>query len=139
MPVINFKTFFSFSHLFEPATTPMSYVLYFFAVFGLALIASIVLYYLANKQPVRFQKDYFKKIADSLFYLPILMILYLFIRRAELEMLSQRAIFLTLLILWLIWLGFLLYYRLAVIPKLYLEYSKKKREENYLRYGKSKK
>jgi hypothetical protein len=117
----------------------MKYVLYFFAVFGLALIGSIILYFLANKKPIKFQKDYFKRIADLLFYLPVLMILYLFIRRAQLEMLSQRIIFLILLILWLIWLGFLLYYRLAVIPKLYLEFSKKKREENYLRHGKSKK
>jgi cell division protein FtsW (lipid II flippase) len=137
--MINIKTFFSYTHLFGPATEPMAYVLYFFAIFALSLLASVILYSLAKNKPVRYQKDYFKRIADALFYIPILMILYLFIRRAELEILSQRIVFLILLILWLIWLGFLLYYRLAVIPKLNKEYSKKKREENYIRHGKSKK
>ena len=67
------------------------------------------------------------------------MIIYLFIRRGQIETASQPVILVALIIIWLIWLLFLLYYRLAVTPKLYLEYSKKKREENYLRHGKGKK
>jgi len=137
--MINFKTFFNYNHLFQPATEPMKYILYFFALFGLAVLVSLILYFLAKKKPVKFQKDFYKSIGDSLFYIPILMILYLFIRRAGLEIASQRIIFVSLLIIWLIWLIFLLYYRLAVISKLNLEYNKKKKEENYLRHGKSKK
>jgi len=116
----------------------MKYGLYFFVLFGAVLLSSIVLYTFAKKRPVKFQKDYMRRLADALFYLPILMILYLFIRRAQLEVASQRIIFVVMLVSWLIWLLILLYYRIAVIPKFYKDLSKKKREERYL-HGKSKK
>lgn len=135
--MINLKEIFTLEHLFSPATEPMPYGLYFFAVLGLCLLFSIYLYFIAKKKPIKFQKKFFKNIADALFYLPILMILYIFIRRGGLEIASQRIIFLVMAVLWLIWLGYLLYYRLAVISRLYLEYGKRKREEKYLRNGKN--
>ncbi len=135
--MINFKEFFTYNHLFTPTNEPMHYVLYFFSLLGICLLISIYLYFIAKKKPIKFQKNFYRRVADSLFYLPVLMILYLFIRRGGLQIASQRIIFLSMLVLWLIWLGFLLYYRLAVISRLYLEYSKKKREERYLKNGKN--
>jgi len=138
LKMINFSEFFSYKHLFLPTTEPMRYPIYFFVVFGLAIISSVILYFIAKQKPVKFQKNFFRRVGDSLFYIPILSILYLFIRRAQVEPGSQRAILLSLVIIWLISLIFLVYYRLAVVRKLYFELSKKKREENYLRHGKSK-
>jgi uncharacterized membrane protein len=135
--MINFKQFFSYDHLFTPATEPMHFALYFFVIFGLSLLVAIYLFLTAKSKPIKFQKTFSKRMGDGLFYLPTLMILYIFIRRGGLEMASQRIIFLILLFGWLIWLVFLIYYRLAVISKLYLEYNKRKREEKYIRHGKN--
>lgn len=135
--MIDFSKFFTYNHLFTTTTEPMKYVLYFFAVFGMALLTAIYLYFASGKKPIKFQKTLYRRVADALFYLPILMILYLFIRRGGLEIASQRIIFVGLLFLWLIWLIYLLYYRLVIIKKLYLEYDKKKREERYLKNGKN--
>lgn len=129
--MINFKLFFTYGHLFTPATEPMKYGLYFFIVLGLALLVSVVLYFFAKKRPIKFQRTYMRRLADSLFYLPILMILYLFIRRGQIEVASQRIILVVLLVLWLIWLLFMVYFRLVIIPKYYRVYEKKKREEKY--------
>ena len=134
--MINLKEFFTYTHLFTPTTEPMRFVLYFFAVFGLCILIAIYLFFIAKRKRIKFQKTFYRQVADALFYLPILMILYIFIRRGGLEIASERAIFLLLIVSWLIWLGFLLYYRLAVISRLYLEYDKKKKEEKYIRNGK---
>jgi len=135
--VINIAEFFTYQHLFTPAAEPVKYGFLFFIFFGALIMTSLLLYYSAPKKKVKFQKDFYRRLADALFYLPILMILYIFVRQGGLQVVSQRIIFLIFVFSWLIWLIYLLYYRIAVVSRLYLEYDKKKKEEKYLRHGKN--
>lgn len=135
--MINTAEFFTYEHLFTPAPEPVKYGFLLFIFFGALIMASLLLYYASPRKKVKFLKDFYRRLADAFFYLPILMILYIFIRQGGLQVMSQRIIFIILTVSWLIWLVYLLYYRLAVVSRLYFEYNKKKKEEKYIRNGKN--
>ena len=104
---------------------------------GILIISGIFLYwYVERKKTARFYKKFIKKMGDALIYIPALLTLLVLAQYLEVDGMGLRIYFVLPLVIWLIWIFFLIYYRVVVIPKLWDEYYKRKQTEKYLTNGK---
>lgn len=130
------KSTFTIKYLTEVPLSGMHNALPAFILFGLSILTAITLYFLSARRKVKFEKVFYKRLADGLLYIPIVLILYVFLRQMGIAIATQRIFFLILVLIWLIWLGYLVYYRLVVIVEFKRIYEKKKNKERYINYGK---
>jgi ABC-type dipeptide/oligopeptide/nickel transport system permease subunit len=130
------RSIFTFKYLTEIPSVEMHNALLAFIIFGVSIVIAIILYFLSTSRKVKFEKVFFKRLADGLLYAPVLLILYVFLRYMGIGLATQRIIFLILVLIWLIWLAYLVYYRLVVIPTFVRAYNKKKTDERYISHGK---
>jgi len=130
------KAIFTVKYLTEIPSVGMDHALIAFIVFGVSILAAIVLYFFSSRKKVKFERVFYKRLADGLLYIPVLLVLYVFMRYMVITIATQRIIFLALVLIWLIWLAYLVYYRLVVIPEFIRIYNKKKNDERYLKHGK---
>lgn len=134
--ITTLKSIFTIKYLTEIPSVQMHNALLAFMIFGISILAAIVLYFIASRQKIKFEKIFYKRLADGLLYTPIFLILYVFLRYMSIGIATQRIIFLILVLIWLIWLSYLVYYRLVVVPEFVRAYNKKKTDERYLKHGK---
>lgn len=132
----NIKNFFSYNYLIATPSEPINYSLYIYILLALLVIGSLLLkLYLGRKVLPVFYKRFLRRISDAFLYMPIAVALFVAVRNTGIEGVSARLYLDLVLLIWLIWLGFLVYFRLVEIPVLWQEYKKKKREERYINHG----
>lgn len=73
-----------------------------------------------------------KGILKSSIFFVIFMLLWVFMRTQGIYLLSNRLIGLSIVIFWLLWIGWILYYRIRKFPLEYFQELDKKRKEKYL-------
>jgi hypothetical protein len=128
---------FSWEYLTNPLQKPENLWPYFVSLTVLIAI-SVILHAVADRIKIpRFQKRFLRKIADFLFYIPILFQFILLAMYTGVKSLSLPIYILLLGLIWLIWLCFLIYYRLVILKEFWQLYLKQKQEEKYI-HGKSK-
>lgn len=117
----------------------IDYFWVYIAIFAALTIAGIVLaiYLEKTKQP-RFIKRFLYHLDNFLLYLPLLLILQLFIRRIGIQPFNNRLTAVVLGVIWLIWFLFLIYYLIVVMPKFSRLYDEEKRREKYFNGSKRK-
>ena len=132
----NVKNFFTYNYLIATPSDPIAYSLYFYILLLLLMAGGVYIkIYIAKRTMPAFYKKFLRRISDALLYPPIFVALFIFIRNAGIEGLAGRAYLDLILLGWLIWLSFLLYFRIVEIPVYWQEYKKKKREERYINHG----
>ncbi|MCX6809532.1 MAG: hypothetical protein NTZ65_02180 [Candidatus Berkelbacteria bacterium] len=130
-------TFFSWHNLTSSFSEVTRYAKWELLVLGILIITGIFLYWFSErKKTARFYKKFIKKVGDALIYIPALLTLLVLAQYLEVDGMGLKIYFILPLMIWLIWIIFLIYYRIVVIPKLWDEYFKRKQTEKYLKNGK---
>jgi len=134
--IFDFGKFFSLDYLNSSAPPTIRYWIVYVVVFTLVIATGLFIqFYFGRKVLPKFRKKFYKRLGDFLVYVPLVYLLLISVRRAGLEGLNKRIFVVILALIWLIWLGFLLYYRIAVVPKFQRLYLKRQREEKYIKNG----
>lgn len=113
-------------------TTPKSSGLYQYIVivFGLLLLMALFLWFFFRKSQ-KLTKEFVKKIITLFITTAILGLIFIFFRIQEISYLSSRLMLLVLIIMFVVWSGFILYFRLVTMPgKIKII----KEQENFNRY-----
>lgn len=112
--------------------TPKTTGLYQYLGIGFVLLGliALVLWWLNRKKP-KLKKEFFGKIIALFTTTALLGLVLLFFRMQEIPYLASRLMMLSLLLMFVIWGGFIIYYRFRVLPK---EFKKTKEKENFERY-----
>jgi len=98
-------------------TTPKSSGLYQYLmlIFGLLGLAVVFLWFLSHGKQ-KLIKEFFKKIITLFTTTAILGIMFIFFRTQEISYLGSRLMLIVLVIMFIIWGGFILYFRIVVMP-----------------------
>lgn len=137
---LNLADFFNWSHLTISPSSNIKYFWVYIAVLAVLVIAGFVLgVYLSRTKQPRFKKRFLYHIDNFLIYIPIALLIHLLTRKAGIEPFNTRLIAVILGGIWLIWLGFLLYYLLVIMPKFSRLYVEEKRREKYIKDGSQRK
>ena len=138
MAIVDFAKLTDIKFLTENPTSPMKSAIFLLVVFVLAIIGSIILSIIAEKRSYpKFYKKYILRWSDSLLYIPIVAIIFVLSRVGGISGLDKRMNLLILLAIWLIWIIFMVYYRMFVVSKLWAKYETHRRQEGYLKNGKT--
>lgn len=136
---ININQLWDWKYLIHTTTTPIQYSLAIVIKLFLFIVAGFVFQlFIEKKSAPRFYKDFLRRVGDVLIYMPLLLIVLVGGRYLGIESLSRPLYLEICVAVWLIWILFLLYYRVAILPKYWREYGKVKQEEKYLKYAKNK-
>ncbi|MDH4358739.1 MAG: hypothetical protein OEV37_02220 [Candidatus Berkelbacteria bacterium] len=134
--VFDFEKFFSWGYLNASASTILRYWIVYVVIFALLIVVGLFIqFYFGRKTLPKFRKKFYKRLGDFLVYPPLVYLFLITVRRAGLEGLNKRILPVSLALIWLIWLGFLVYYRIAVVSKLQKMYLEQRRKEKYIRNG----
>lgn len=79
-----------------------------------------------------------KGLVKSTIMFEVFMLLWVFFRTQSIYLLSNHLIGASIIMLWLIWVGWIAYYRFKIMPKLLLNEIDKMRKEKYLPKSKKK-
>jgi hypothetical protein len=113
--------------------TPKSDGLYQYSIiiFGLLGLVTLLLWFFSrNKQ--KLTREFFKKIITLFITTAILGIICIFLRSQEIPYLGSRLVLLILIFMFIIWGGFILYFRIMVMPKKIKNIKEKEEFEKYL-------
>ena len=141
-----FKESFSFwpkissrEQLFQPPTEPAKYASWYIAVLVLLIVFGFILQSVSEKRVYpRFYKKYLSRLGSLFIYLPTVFVLLILVRMAGIFDLAAPVYYLVIFVAWLIWFVFLLYYRLAVVSRLWARYRQEERERKYIKHDKKK-
>ena len=126
-------------YLIRTDVAPIKYSLVIVIIlFSLIVVGFISQFFVEKKSAPRFYKDFLKRIGDVLIYIPLLLIFLVGGRYLGIEGLSRPIYLEVCIAVWLIWILFLLYCQIAILPKYWRKYNKVKQEEKYLKYAKNK-
>lgn len=108
-------------------------------ILAAAIVFGAVLQYISVKKSYpRFYKRFLKRVGDLFLYIPFILVILILSRLGGLTALSSRLYLVVFIVIWLIWFCFLVYYRLVIIPAMWLKYEHRKREESYIKHGNKK-
>lgn len=138
--ILNLKNLTDRTYLYESSEAKLNYWIYLVITLVIMIIISFYLNWKISKtkQP-KFYKSYLKRFYDSLLYFPLIFIILIFSRIGGIYPINIRILVVANAFIWLIWLAFLVYYRIVNIPSLWQKYYHHKREEEYKSHGKSRK
>ena len=134
--IIDFTKLFNWDYLTQTPPLQMRHGLAFIIILAALIFfgAGLQIYNFKKTYP-RFYKRFIKRLADFFLYMPFLLIMLILARLGGLSALSIRFYLVLFLAIWLIWFLFLVYYRLVIIPAMWLKYEHRKREESYVKHG----
>jgi hypothetical protein len=136
---INISQLWDWKYLIRTTTAPIKYSLVIVIILFLFIIAGFTSQlFIEKKSAPRFYKDFLRRIGDVLIYMPLLLIFLVGGRYLGIEGLSRPLYLEICVAAWLIWILFLVYYRVVILPKYWMKYNKVKQEEKYLKYAKNK-
>lgn len=122
------------------AATPKSNGLYQYliVIFGFLGLAALLLWLFSRKlsnlelMAQKLKKEFFKKIIALFVTTAILGLMFIFFRMQEIPYLSSRLAMLILIVMFIIWGGFILYFRLVIMPKKIKIIKEKEEFEKYI-------
>ena len=137
--IFDFSKIFSKNYLFDSPSTEIRYVWEIYLVLVALLVTGLVMQFINDRRIMpKFYRRYLHFISNSLIWFPVVLILLLFLRKAGLEPLNQRFYPVAALGIWLIYVGFLIYYRLVKVKKMWFKYREQKEQKKYF-YGRKNK
>ena len=135
----NFSKLFDWQYLAEDAPARLAHSTSLTIFFGAIFVLSAVSYFiLAKKKLPRFLKRFYYWIVYTGLYGSVYFLFLIFSRTQGLNFFKLRSVFIISVVLVLIWLIFLLIYRIIIVSRLIDQYKVYKRKEKYL-HGKSSK
>lgn len=104
---------------------------YLIIIFGFLGLMALVLWFFFRKSQ-KLTKEFFKKIITLFVTTAILGVMLIFFRTQEIPYLGSRLMLIVLIIMFVIWGGFILYYRLVTMPKKIKIIKEKEEFEKYI-------
>ena len=128
---IEIKKLFDFPRIFESTPNPQGLYQYLSILFGLLLIVALIIF-LTTKKQKSIIKNYFNRIINLLLFTGIAGLILIFCRWQGIPYLGSRLMLYILLLTFIIWGGFIIWFRLVILPKEIAELKAKERFKKYL-------
>jgi len=122
---------FDFPRIFESTPDPQGLYQYLSFVFGLLLIVALIIF-LTTKKQKSIIKNYFNRIINLLLFIGVAGLILIFCRWQGIPYLGSRLIFYLLLIVFIVWGGFVVWFRIFIFPKKMAKLREREQIEKYL-------
>jgi len=137
--IFDFSKLFDWVYLTESPAANLRCGAVYLAILAVFIIGGLVIQIIsARKKYPKFYKKFLKRLGDFFIYLPTLSIFFILARLSGISGLNKRVYLVSVILIWLIWFCLMIYYRLAVVSKMWLQYKTYKEEERYYQNVKAK-
>lgn len=128
---INFQKFLDKDYIFEPSPPPTGLYQYLAVIFGLFLIAGVIIA-AQTRRKEEIYKKLFVRIVSLFLFTGTSGLILVFFRYEGIPYLGSRLLLLVLLAVFIIWALLVVRYKFLILPKEIRQYQKKKIFEKYL-------
>jgi predicted ferric reductase len=130
---------FNWEFLKTPLSGPSQYGLVYIIILVIIVIFGLTFQTIIGRRTYpKFYKKFLYKIAAFLIYIPVILIFLNLIIISGINLLTNPIYSVATVAIWLIWFLYLVYYRVVIVKRYWVKYKTYKKEENYLKNGKTK-